>query len=73
MAECEVDNSDVFKLFLLTIEGAGKLDHILHRTQVMIKFLLVTFKRLINKYKMFYAVLLCKYSQWELHFTPPEN
>lgn len=48
MAECEVDNTGVFnKLFLLTIEGAGKLDCILHRTQVMIKHLLLHKK--INK------------------------
>lgn len=44
MAECEVDNLSVFnKLFLLTTEGTGKLDCILHRTQIMIKLLLFTF------------------------------
>lgn len=47
MAACEVGKSDVFKLFLLTIEGAGTLDCVLLKTQAMIKLLLSTFQ--INK------------------------
>lgn len=46
MAACEIGNSDVFKLFLLTIEGAGKLDCVLLKTQAMIKLLLSTFKKM---------------------------
>lgn len=44
MAECEVGDIGVFnKLFLVTIEGTGKLDCILNRSQIMIKLVLLTF------------------------------